>query len=69
MRNDVRTTLDLDERLLNEAHRLTGINGRAALVKESLRALIERESARQLAGLGAREPQLKSIPRRRTEQD
>ena len=61
----VRTTLNLDEGLLNEAQRLTGIDGRTALVKESLRALIERESARRLARLGGSEPQLKPIPRRR----
>ena len=63
----MRTTLNIDDSLLKEASRLTGIEGRAALVKESLRALIERESARRLASLGGSEPQLQSIPRRTTE--
>ena len=63
----MRTTLNIDDSLLKEASRLTGIEGRAALVKESLRALIERESARRLASLGGSEPQLRSIPRRTTE--
>ena len=63
----MRTTLNIDDRLLKEASRLTGIKGRTALVKESLRALIERESARRLASLGGSEPQLQSIPRRTTE--
>lgn len=63
----MRTTLNIDDSLLKEAARLTGIEGRAALVKESLRALIERESARRLASLGGSEPQLRSIPRRTTE--
>lgn len=63
----MRTTLNLDDSLLKEASRLTGIEGRTALVKESLRALIERESARRLASLGGSEPQLQSIPRRTTE--
>jgi Arc/MetJ family transcription regulator len=48
----MRTTLNIDDQLLEEARRLTGIEGRAALVKEGLRALVERESARRLAALG-----------------
>ena len=63
----MRTTLNIDEHLLKEASRLTGIEGRAALVRESLRALIERESARRLASLGGSEPDLNSVPRRRAE--
>ena len=63
----MRTTINIDEELLNEAQHLTGIVGRAALVKEGLRALIERESARRLARLGGSEPQLETIPRRRGE--
>ena len=61
----MRTTINLDEGLLIEAHELTGISGRTALVKEGLRALIERESARRLASLGGSQPQLADIPRRR----
>ena len=63
----MRTTLNLDERLLTEAHRLTGIDGNTALVREGLRALIERECARRLASLGGSQPQLQPIPRRRVE--
>ncbi|MCY3913337.1 MAG: type II toxin-antitoxin system VapB family antitoxin [Chloroflexi bacterium] len=62
----MRTTLNLDERLLNRAQRLTGIDGKTALVREGLRALIERESARRLARLGGSEPQLIPVPRRRS---
>jgi len=62
----VRTTINLDEQLLNQAQQLTGIDGRTALVREGLRALIERECARRLARLGGSEPQLTPIPRRRT---
>ena len=62
----MRTTLNLDERLLSEAQRLTGIDGKTTLVREGLRALIERESARRLARLGGSEPQLLPVPRRRT---
>jgi Arc/MetJ family transcription regulator len=63
----MRTTINLDERLLSEAQRLTGLKERTALIHAGLRALIERESARRLARLGGSEPQLRSVPRRRTE--
>ncbi len=61
----MRTTLNIDDTLLEEAGRLTGIAEKTVLVREGLRALIERESARRLARLGASEPQLKPVPRRR----
>lgn len=61
----MRTTLNIDDQLLLEAERITGISGKTALVREGLKALIERESARRLAKLGGSEPQLQSIPRRR----
>jgi hypothetical protein len=61
----MRTTLNLQEALVEKARRLTGIEERTALIHEGLRALIERESARRLARLGGAEPQLKVVPRRR----
>lgn len=61
----MRTTVTLDESLLAEAQRLTGLKERTALIHEGLRALIERESARRLARLGGSEPSLEPIPRRR----
>jgi len=54
----MRTTLNIDDQLLDEAQRITGMTEKAALVREGLRALIERESARRLARLGGSEPQL-----------
>jgi len=63
----VRTTLNIDDQLLAEAQRLCGVTEKAALVREGLRALIERESARRLARLRGSESQLESIPRRRPE--
>ena len=62
----MRTTLNLDDQLLEETRHLTGMNEKTALVREALKALIERESARRLARLGGTEPQLDSVPRRRT---
>ena len=62
----MRTTINLDDQLIGEAQRLTGVRERTALIHEGLRALIERESARRLAHLGGTEPQLKLPPRRRS---
>ena len=61
----MRTTIVLDEALVEKASSLTGVNEKTALVREGLKALIERESARRLARLGRTEPQLEDIPRRR----
>ena len=62
----MRTTLALDDDLVREAQRLTGTSEKSALVRQALRALIERESARRLAQLAGSEPALSAIPRRRT---
>jgi Arc/MetJ family transcription regulator len=61
----MRTTLNLDDALVNEARNLTGIEERTALLHEGLRALIARESSRRLAMLGGSEPQLADVPRRK----
>jgi len=61
----MRTTLNIDDDLLEQASQLSGLREKTAVVREGLRALIERESARRLAKLGGTEPQVKSIPRRR----
>lgn len=60
----MRTTLALDDGLLAEAERLTGVHEKSALVREGLRALIQRESARRLAALGGSDPQAEAAPRR-----
>lgn len=61
----MRTTLALDDDLLAKAQDFTGLREKSALVREALKALIERESARRLARLGGSEPDLEVIPRRR----
>lgn len=63
----MRTTVDLDNDLIERATRLVGPMGRSALLREALIALIQRESARRLARLGATQPGLKPIPRRRAQ--
>jgi Arc/MetJ family transcription regulator len=61
----MRTTINLDDDLLERASRLTGSTDKTAMVREGLKALIERESARRLARLGGSEPKLQAAPRRR----
>lgn len=61
----MRTTLALDDQLLAQAQRMTGVKEKSALVREALNALIERESVRRLALLGGTEPALEAAPRRR----
>ena len=60
----MRTTLALDDELLEKAERYTGLKEKSALMREALKALIERESARRLASLGGTEPLLQPISRR-----
>jgi Arc/MetJ family transcription regulator len=62
----VRTTLTLDDDLVLQAQRLTGTNEKSALVRQALRALIERESAIRLARLGGSERGAHAVPRRQT---
>ncbi len=61
----MRTTLALDDELLAKAQEFTGLKEKSALVREALKALIEREAARRLARLGGSAPDLRA-PRRRT---
>ena len=65
--SQMRTTIALDDALVQKAQKLTGLHEKSALVREALKALVERESARRLARLGGTEPDLKPIPRRQTE--
>jgi Arc/MetJ family transcription regulator len=62
----MRTTVNLDDDLVERAQELTGTIEKGALVREGLRALIEREATRRLAALGGTEPALEAPPRRRT---
>jgi Arc/MetJ family transcription regulator len=62
----MRTTVNIDDKLLADAQRMTGITEKAVLLREGLKALIERESARRLAALGGSEKQLNPINRRQS---
>jgi Arc/MetJ family transcription regulator len=61
----MRTTLNIEDGLLDQASKMTGIKEKTTLVKLGLEALIARESAKRLAKLGGTERQLKQVPRRR----
>ena len=61
----MRTTLNIDDVLLDRAAALTGTTEKTALVRRGLEALIALESARRLAALGGSEKTLKRVPRRR----
>lgn len=62
----MRTTINVDDRLIEEAQRITGTKERTALIHEGLRALIARESARRLARLGGSDRNAKAPRRRRS---
>jgi Arc/MetJ family transcription regulator len=62
----MRTTLNIEDNLLDQARKMTGIQEKTALVKLGLEALIARESGKRLAKLGGTEKQLKQTPRRRS---
>jgi Arc/MetJ family transcription regulator len=61
----MRTTLNIDDKLLDKAEKLTGIKEKTSLVRLGLEALIARESSKRLAKLGGTEKQLEMIPRRK----
>jgi Arc/MetJ family transcription regulator len=62
----MRTTLNIDDKILEKASRLTGVNEKTALVRLGLEALIARESSKRLARLGGTERDLGPIRRRRS---
>jgi Arc/MetJ family transcription regulator len=63
--NPMRTTIALDDELLEQAREATGLKENAALIREALKALVEREAARRLILLGGSDPDAKAPPRRR----
>ncbi|MDB5786971.1 type II toxin-antitoxin system VapB family antitoxin [Caballeronia mineralivorans] len=61
----MRTTIALDDELIAKAQAYTGLDEKTALVREALKALIQREAARRLANLGGSQPGIQRAPRRR----
>ena len=63
----MRTTLNIEDDLINKASKLTGIKEKTSLVRRGLESLIAIESGKRLVRLGGSEKALKQIPRRRSE--
>ncbi len=61
----MRTSINIEDELIEKASRLTGIKEKTSLVRLGLEALIARESSRRLARLGGSEKDLQEVPRRR----
>jgi Arc/MetJ family transcription regulator len=61
----MRTTVNMDDQLLSDAREVTGLTETSAIIREALKALVEREAARTLARLGGTEPDIVAPPRRR----
>lgn len=61
----MRTTLILNDDLVDKARRLTGLKEKTAVVHAGLEALVARESARRLTALGGSEKGLRLARRRR----
>lgn len=64
---EMRTTLNIEDDLLERASKLTGIKEKTSLVRKGLEALISLESAKRLAALGGSEKKIRMPRRRRSE--
>ena len=62
----MRTTLNIDEKLVAKATELTGVTEKTSLVRMGLEALIAKESALRLSELAGSEPEIQLTPRRRS---
>jgi Arc/MetJ family transcription regulator len=63
----MRTTVMLDDDLLQTAQEFTGVTERTALLRKALQALIHLEASRRLAALEGTMPDLEDIPRVRAD--
>ncbi len=61
----MRTTLILDDELIEKARSLTGLAEKTAIVHAGLRALIAQRSAQRLAELGGSDRKARASRRRR----
>jgi Arc/MetJ family transcription regulator len=62
----MKATIEIDDELLAKAQRYAGVTKKSAVVREALKALVEREAARRLARLGGTQPDATAPPRRRS---
>jgi Arc/MetJ family transcription regulator len=61
----MRTTIAIDDELFAKAQKFAGVTEKSAVVREALKAFVEREAARRLARMGGSQPDAKGPPRRR----
>ena len=61
----MRTTIAIDDELFAKAQAFAGVTEKSAVVREALKAFVEREAARRLARMGGTIPSAKAPPRRR----
>jgi Arc/MetJ family transcription regulator len=62
----MRTTIAIDDELFAKAQEFAGVSEKSAVIREALKAFVEREAARRLARMGGTEPGAKAPPRRRS---
>jgi Arc/MetJ family transcription regulator len=65
--DQMRTTVTIDDELLETAQKYTGIKEKSTLIRLGLESLVQREAARRLARMGGSQPGLEYIRRRRPE--
>lgn len=63
----MRTTVTLDNELMEKAAEYSGLSERSAIIREALKAFVAREAARRLAAMGGSDPTATAAPRRRSE--
>jgi Arc/MetJ-type ribon-helix-helix transcriptional regulator len=61
----MRTTVTLDDKMVEDLRESTGIRETSALVRQALVEMRQRVAAERLAALGGTMPHLKAPPRRR----
>ncbi|EJC64630.1 hypothetical protein Rleg5DRAFT_1373 [Rhizobium leguminosarum bv. viciae WSM1455] len=62
----MRSTINLDDALLDKARSLTGTKETAALIRQALETLVRVESGKRLIALGGTMPDAEAAPRRRS---
>jgi Arc/MetJ family transcription regulator len=62
----MRTTIAIDDDLFAKAQAFAGLNEKSAVIREALKAFVEREAARRLVRMGGTMPGAKAPPRRRS---
>ena len=62
----MRTTIAIDGELFAKAQEFAGVTEKSAVIREALKAFVEREAARRLALMGGTQPDAKAPPRRRS---